>query len=157
MMAAMHVRHAAPSDAEALAALRWEFRSVGHGAPEEARDAFVERCAAWMRERLSSGGPWTAWVAERDGEIAGQVWVQLFEKLPNPTAERERHAYISNLYVRPAARGGTGTALLNACLAWIADQRVDAVVLWPSAASRSLYARHGFRPAGDVLVLDDRQ
>jgi GNAT superfamily N-acetyltransferase len=146
------IREAAPSDAAALADLRWEFRA-GRDAAVEPREVFVERCAEWMRRELTAGTPWRAWVAVRDNRIIGQVWLDTLQKIPNPIAERERHAYLSNLYVQPAERGGIGVRLLETALAWTAANGVDRVVLWPSERSVTLYARHGFTRAGDVMEL----
>jgi GNAT superfamily N-acetyltransferase len=146
------IRAARPSDATALARLRYEFRAA-LASPTELRDAFVARCAEWMSTELGGGGAWRAWVAVDDERIVGQVWVHLIEKVPNPVGERHRHAYLSSLYVTPAARGGTGTRLLQTALDWAAAQEVDRVVLWPSARSRSLYLRHAFVSAGEVLEL----
>jgi GNAT superfamily N-acetyltransferase len=148
----MHIRRAVQTDARQLARLRWEFRSTAHGALNETEEAFVARCAAWIHEHLAGRSVWTAWVAEQDGDIAGQIWVQVIEKLPNPTVELERHAYISNLYVKESVRGGLGTRLLECCLEWLANQSVDQIMLWPSRLSRTLYERHGFSAAGDLLV-----
>jgi GNAT superfamily N-acetyltransferase len=148
----MPIRQAVQADARQLAQLRWEFRSVAHGAVNESEEAFVARCAAWMHDRLSRSGAWTAWVAEQNGEIVGQIWVLLIEKVPNPTVELERHAYISNLFVKPSARGGLGTQLLECCLDWLVDQSVHQIMLWPSSLSRSLYGRHGFAITNDVLM-----
>jgi len=145
------IRPAKPSDAAGLAELRWEFRA-GRGEPAvESHDAFVARCAAWMQRELGADGTWRAWLAEDDGEIVGQVWLHTIQKVPNPIAERERHAYLSNLYVKPSARGGIGTRLLETVLAHTTANGVDSVVLWPSARSRSMYLRHGFTPNGAVL------
>jgi GNAT superfamily N-acetyltransferase len=150
----MHIREAVKTDARQLAQLRWEFRSVAraHGALDESEDAFVARCTAWIHDRLSNKGVWTAWVAEQNDEIVGQIWVQIIEKLPNPTVEQERHAYISNLYVKPSVRGGLGTRLFQSCLDWLRTQSVDQIMLWPSSRSRSLYTRHGFATTSDLLV-----
>jgi len=74
--------------------------------------------------------------------------------VPNPAAERERHMYLSNLYVRPEARGGVGTRLLEAALEWAVSQHVDRVVLWPTDRSRPLYLRHGFTADVDLLELE---
>ncbi|PYQ77566.1 MAG: hypothetical protein DMG04_00145 [Acidobacteria bacterium] len=87
-------------------------------------------------------------------EFVGQVWVHLIQKVPNPAAERERHMYLSNLYVRPEARGGVGTRLLEAALEWAVSQHVDRVVLWPTDRSRPLYLRHGFTADVDLLELE---
>lgn len=143
------VRHATPDAAEALAGLRWEFRA-GRECAVEGRDAFVARCAAWMRRELS-GSTWRAWIAVEGDSVVGQVWLQLIHKVPNPVGERERHAYLSNLYVQPAARGGVGKSLLETALAWADANLVDRVVLWPTERSMSLYLRHQFTRNGDIM------
>jgi GNAT superfamily N-acetyltransferase len=153
------LRVATRADAGALAALRYEFRS-GLAEARETRAAFVARASAWMEARLGdsdSGSGWRCWVAEDSGAVVGNVWLLAIDKLPNPVAEPERHAYVSNLYVRPAARGnGVGSRLLEQALTWCREAQVDAVILWPTPESRSLYARHGFANAGDVLELRAR-
>jgi len=146
------VRRATPSDARALAQLRWDFRS-GRAPAVEDHLAFIDRCASWMRRELEPGGEWQCWVADDEGRIVGQVWLQLLEKVPNPVGERDRHAYVSNLYVVPQSRGGVGRQLLAAALHWADEQRVDRVVLWPTERSRTLYERHGFVRLGDVMEL----
>ena len=148
------IRPATAADARRLAELRWEFRA-GKDAPVEERGPFLERCGDWMSGELNDGR-WRAWVAERDGEIVGQAWLQVLSKVPNPNGERVRHAYISNVYVMPAARGGVGTRLLAAAIEWASAHHVDRIVLWPTARSRSMYMRHGFTPDGDVLELTCR-
>jgi len=65
--------------------------------------------------------------------------------------EAEQHAYITNLYVEPAFRGGTGGRLLAAVMEWCRARAMDSAILWPTDDSRSLYARHGFHVSGDVL------
>lgn len=146
------IRRATPADADVLAELRWEFRGDRERVVESESD-FVARCADWMRRELAAAIRWRAWVAELDGAVAGQLWLQIIEKLPNPNGEGQRHAYVSNLYVRPAARSGTGTRLLEAALADARAERADRVVLWPSARSVSLYRRHGFTRDGGVMEL----
>jgi GNAT superfamily N-acetyltransferase len=146
------IRAAVARDATVLARLRHEFRSDLAPAAES-EVAFLERCTTWMTRCLKAGGPWRCWVAETGGTIVGTAWLQLIEKLPNPIAEPERHGYVSSLYVRPGHRGaGLGSALLSACLRECERSGVDAVLLWPTPASRSLYLRHGFAVGGDLLV-----
>ena len=147
------IRPATAQDADVLAELRWEFRSA-KTAPTETHDAFVQRCAVWMRDELARGA-WRAWVAvdNPNSRIIGQLWLQLVSKLPNPAEERERHAYISNVYVTPGARGGVGSRLLQTAIDWTSAHDVDRIVLWPTARSRTLYQRHGFTVSGNVLEL----
>jgi GNAT superfamily N-acetyltransferase len=148
------IRLATPADAYALAQLRWDFRaSVATPIEEEA--AFLERCTSWMRPRLEPGEPWTCWALDDSGEVAGQLWLQLIEKLPNPVPELERHAYITNVYVVPRLRGaGLGAALLETALAYCREQSVDSVILWPTPQSRTLYQRHGFAVRNDLMELN---
>jgi GNAT superfamily N-acetyltransferase len=146
------IRAAVPGDAERLAQLRWEFR-VARAPVQEDREAFLRRCTDWMRRELASQAVWRAWVATAADEIVGNLWVQTINKMPNPVAERERHAYVSNVYVQPEHRGGAGSRLLEAALAWVRAEKMDRVILWPSAPSVSLYERHGFTHHGDVMEL----
>jgi ribosomal protein S18 acetylase RimI-like enzyme len=152
------VRPATAADAAALARLRWEFRA-GREAPAETEDAFLDRCARWMRRELEAGAPWRAWVAvpgkpDPSGpgdRIVGQIWLQVMQKLPNPVGERDRHGYLSNLYVQPGSRGGAGAHLVRTVLEWATANGLDRVVLWPSPLSVTLYERNGFTRAGDVM------
>jgi GNAT superfamily N-acetyltransferase len=144
------IRPATPADAAALAGLRYAFRAA-IDPPAEPEPAFVARCTRWMAERLA-GSAWRCWVAEQRATIVGTVWLGLFEKIPNPVAEPELHGYLSNLYVRPEHRGrGTGGALLAAAMQECDDRRLDAVILWPTPESRSLYERHGFAVRDDLM------
>ena len=146
------IRLASAADALSLARLRFDFRSAIEKVDED-ETAFLERCAQWMSERLSRPSGWQCWLAELDGRAVGHLWAQLIEKVPNPTAEPEYHAYITNLFVSPEARGAAGSRLLAAALAWIEMNDVHAVILWPTERSRSLYQRHGFTTPDDLLEL----
>jgi GNAT superfamily N-acetyltransferase len=148
----VEIRSAVSADADRLAELRWEFR-VARAPAREDHGAFVSRCAAWMREALTSNTRWRAWVAVSDGVIVGQTWLQTIEKMPNPVAERECHGYVSNVFVQPAFRGGAGAPLLQAVLAWAKANHFDRVILWPSPKSVTLYERQGFSHRGDVMEL----
>ena len=147
------IRSAVASDAARLAALRWDFRA-GRAPAIETREAFVARCADWMQRALDTS-TWCSWVAaEAPGhDIVGHVWLHVLAKIPNPVGEPNRHAYLSNLFVLPSARGGIGSRLLEAALAWSAEQQIDRIVLWPSPRSVRLYERHGFARVGDVMEL----
>lgn len=111
-----------------------------------------------MRARLAPGAGWQAWLAENDGATVGQVWMHVFEKLPNPVDEVEGHAYITNCYVRPEARGsGVGTRLVQAALAACQAFGVDSTILWATPRSRWLYERHGFKAPSAVMERSDRR
>jgi GNAT superfamily N-acetyltransferase len=80
--------------------------------------------------------------------------VQLFEKMPNPINEREARAYVTNFYVVPEIRGrGLGRKLLNKALSWCRTQDTDAIILWATGESKSLYRRCGLVEPADILEL----
>ncbi|HEY1016476.1 MAG TPA: hypothetical protein VGE07_27445, partial [Herpetosiphonaceae bacterium] len=85
------IRQATAGDAGQLARLRYRFRAE-LGAPEEDEAAFAARVEPWLAARLGGGHApgWLAWVAaDARGRIAGHVFLQLIEKIPNPVAEPE--------------------------------------------------------------------
>ncbi len=148
----MNIRLATPADAMALARLRYDFRAAERP-PIEPEEEFITRCAEWMAVRLEPGSSWRCWLLQDDaGSIAGNLWLQLIEKLPNPGPELECHAYITNVFVVPAARGqGAGELLVSTAMAFCRENGTDSAILWPTARSRTLYARHGFAARDDLL------
>lgn len=149
---APRIRPAGPADSRALARLRYDFRAALDPASEP-ESTFLERCEAWMAARLIASGAWRCWVAEELDRVAGTVWLHRVEKLPNPVGEPESHGYVTSLFVLPEHRGrGVGASLLDTCLRACEREGFDAVFLWPTARSRSLYLRHGFRVQDDLLV-----
>ncbi|HZI49026.1 MAG TPA: GNAT family N-acetyltransferase [Pyrinomonadaceae bacterium] len=146
------IRFAKPSDADELAQLRYALRASTGRATEPEED-FIKRCAIWMRDHLKTD-EWQCVVAEVNEQLVGALWVQLVEKIPNPRAEAEHHAYITNFYVQEDTRGtGIGSRLLRAALDWCSERDVHAVILWPTERSRSLYERFGFAVRDDIMEL----
>ena len=147
------IRLARSNDSNALAELRYQFRAEA-GSATENKSRFVRRCASWMKKRLRSGSrPWRCWVLDDGKRLLGHVCVQLFEKLPNPVEdELELHAYVTNFYVIPEMRSqGFGKRLLDKALSWCRAHETDAVILWATPESRSLYRRCGFGEPADIL------
>ena len=102
----------------------------------------------------ANSSAWRCWVIDDGKKLLGHVCVQLFEKMPNPVNEPEAHAYLTNFYVIPELRGrGLGRKLLNKALTWCRAQGADAVILWATAESKSLYLRCGLREPADILEL----
>jgi GNAT superfamily N-acetyltransferase len=150
----VRIRRATPADASALARLRLEFRGPLAAMLEE-EAGFIDRCATWMTPRLDADSPWSVWIAETSHDLVGNVWMQIVEKLPNPSDEPELHAYVSNFYVRVEHRNlGAGSGLLRAVLDECARLDVDSVFLWPTARSRALYERFGFTTDRGILSLE---
>lgn len=151
-MTNIKIRVATESDAPVLARFRYELRSSGREAIES-EEEFSERCMRWMRERLNNGC-WRCWIAECQQTPVGNIWSQLVEKIPNPAAETECYLYVTNFYVREEYRGeGIGTMLLSEALAWAKTNNAHTAILWPRERSKSLYLRHGFTAADDLMQL----
>ena len=147
------IRFANTSDARELARLRYALRA-STGTATEPEAEFLERCAAWMKERLADSHAWHCWVAEENGRLVGALWIQLVEKIPNPRSEPEHHAYLTNFYVHESARGkNIGATILAAAIEWCRTRDVHEIILWPTERSRSLYQRHGFSVRGDIMEL----
>jgi len=158
MAATIQIRSARPSDAPQLAKLRYGLRSRPTNI--ESEEAFLERCSAWMSRALELD-QWRCWVAERETTLDAALWLQLIEKIPNPTAEPESIAYITNFFVDESQRGrGLGTRMLNEVLAWCREeqsnkgQRIAGIILWPTDRSRPLYLRHGFEVPKNLFELE---
>jgi GNAT superfamily N-acetyltransferase len=154
-MARVRIRVARSSDSSTLAELRYQFRAEASSATE-AKSRFVRRCASWMNKRFSSRSRrWRCWVVDDGKQLLGHVCVQLFEKLPNPVKdEPELHAYVTNFYVIPEMRSqGFGKRLLDTALSWCWDQGIDAIILWATPGSKSLYRRCGLAEPADIFEL----
>ena len=152
-MARVRIRVAKSIDCSALAELRYQFRAEA-GSATETKSQFIRRCASWMKKRFDSGSrPWRCWVLDNGKQLLGHVCVQLIEKIPNPVKdEPEVHAYVTNFYVIPEMRSqGFGKRLLDKALSWCRAQGTDAIILWATAESRSLYRRRGFAEPADIL------
>jgi GNAT superfamily N-acetyltransferase len=147
--AKINIRLGTVFDAPILAKFRYRFRASFAGAGDEKLEdetGFVPRCAEWMRRRLQQPSSWLCLLAEENGLVVGNLWLQLFEKIPNPSvSERETHAYLTNFYVIEECRGrGVGSMLLSAALDWCENEKADSIILWSTKGSRSLYLRHNF-------------
>ena len=153
-MARVQIRSATARDWNALAEMRYRFRAE-LGSPTEPKSRFLRRCTSWMQKRFEvSSSWWRCWVIDDGKQLLGHVCVQLFEKMPNPVNEPELHAYVTNFYVVPEQRGqGVGRKLLAKALAWCRAKRADAVILWASPGSRSLYRRCGLTEPTDIFEL----
>ena len=152
-MTNIKIRVATESDIPALVRFRYELRSSGREIIESEAE-FSKRCTRWMLSRLNNGS-WQCWIAECEQTPVGNIWSQLVEKIPNPAAETECYVYVTNFYVREEYRGkGIGTMLLSEALDWARINNAHTAILWPRERSKSLYVRHGFTAADDLMQVD---
>lgn len=84
--------------------------------------------------------PKALWIADRDGDVMGSVFV-------TPATGRPETAQLRMLYVEPEARGmGIGSSLVGQAVAFSKDAGYRRIRLWTQsvlASARRIYAAHG--------------
>lgn len=109
------VRQGTPADAQALAALRWEWaRDVPPAADDPEWRAYRDHMVQWMTRHEKTH---IAFIAE-DGERAiGMAWLALLARVPDPGSFTRVGGDVQSVYVNPAWRGqGIGIRLVKAVI-----------------------------------------
>ena len=145
-------RLATEGDLEALAMMRWDFRTKEEGAPEGIdKNQFLLACTEFLHDGLSSR-QWFYWLAVDGENIVAHVFVQLIRKIPKPERLDDRYGYITNVYTKPDFRGrGIGHKLMTKVTAWAEQEDLDTLIVWPSEESVSFYQRLGFQVENEVM------
>lgn len=146
------VARAEADDAFRLAALEIAYnRELGRRPEEGFLDRFTD---AWLRER----DRYPSWIASTvDGNPLGVCTIALMRALPRPGRIPRSWGHMTNLYVRPEARGlGLATRLVEEALHWSDSAELLWVQLMTSDDAQPLLRRHGFTDCGDRLLRRDR-
>ena len=152
-MTEITIRKAGPKDAEALAGVGRDtfVETFAHLYPPEDLRAFLESSYSPQAfERCLSKDGHALWLAEAGGRALGYVQVGPCA-LPHPEVT-PGCGEVKRLYVRSGTQGsGLGTRLLETALDWLeAPGRRLWIGVWSlNHGAQKLYARHGFRRAGE--------
>jgi GNAT superfamily N-acetyltransferase len=141
------------ADIAELARLRWDFSPDEIAASGQSFGAFLQGFSEFLARALSSGD-WAVWVAEQEGRLVANVWVQIVQKVPRPGrfGGHNRYGYVTNVYAEPETRGrGVGSRLLQCAITWAREQELEFLVVWPSEESVRFYQRAGFQRSADAL------
>jgi GNAT superfamily N-acetyltransferase len=145
-------RLAGEADLPQLAEMRWDFRTEHEGIPFElSKERFLTVCLEFLQRAFKSGR-WSFWLADQDGQILTNAFVQRIEKVPSPTHLAREFGYVTNVYTRPAwRRQGIGAGLIQTVQEWAAAQGLEMLVLWPARPSVEFYRRAGFLQPGEEM------
>jgi GNAT superfamily N-acetyltransferase len=142
------VREGTADDNTGLARLRAIWAAEQDPSGEEDPD-FKRVFLDWAK-----ANPRQVFVAEEDGELIGMLNVMVFHRMPKPAKAASCWVYFGNVYVLPQHRNaGIGGQLIRAGIEFSRSIGAARIVLSPSAQSRNLYERHGFKPAEELSVL----
>ncbi|MDQ0756151.1 GNAT family N-acetyltransferase [Arthrobacter sp. B3I4] len=120
-----------------------------HSATSLEQEDFDATFSEWL-----DANPRKFFLAEENGHAVGMLNLMVFERMPKPGTVPSRWVYLGNVYVRPAFRNaGVGARLVEAAIDFSRDIKAVRILLSPSPASRTFYARLGFQPAEALNVL----
>ena len=147
----MIYRLAGEDDLPALAQMRWDFRNEYQPPDAMSEAEFLPGCLDFLRQSLASGR-WAFWVAEENGQLIAQAFLQIVPKLPDLYNFERCFGYVTNVYTRPAYRSqGIGAKVMEHLKAWAIDHNLEFLMLWPTDRAMPFYTRAGFHPAERVL------
>jgi GNAT superfamily N-acetyltransferase len=144
------VRQAIADDLSELAKLRAQWTAENGG--DAGAEAFAERFTDWYTAESSSR---VVWIGQLSGAVIGMLNLAIFRRMPQPGRSDTAWGYIANVYVQPSHRNAAiGTQLLDAAVSYSRELGFARLVLNPSPRSVPFYARAGFRPATELMMLD---
>jgi GNAT superfamily N-acetyltransferase len=149
----MEIRVAEVGDAERIAAQRRRMFVAMGKVDDDKMQEMYEAFVPWVRERLADGSylGWLAWNGEVPVAGAGMY---LMDFPPHWRDPRPVRAYLLNFYVEPEERRkGLAFGLLKKVLVEARSRGIRVVSLHASPAGRPLYARMGFEPSNEMMLM----
>lgn len=112
----MIIRIATKEDMDQLIQMRWDFTledDLDGKLQNEIYSDFYEECYEFLLGAFQSD-IWEIWVAEEDGMVVSNIYIELIHKVPRPGRITHPFAYMTNVYTKPDYRGkGIGSKLIS--------------------------------------------
>lgn len=147
-------RKATPADLDLLVETRLMVIGVVWQAVDTALMRELEQSTrAFYRQSLTDGSHTTC-LAFHGDELAAIGGICYFRLMPTPEIPAGHKAYIMNMHTRPNyQRRGVASRLLGLLIQDAKERGVACIALEASAAGKPLYAKFGFKPANDEMIL----
>jgi GNAT superfamily N-acetyltransferase len=142
------VRRCRVRDAMALRSIRLEALLDS----PQAYGSTYQECLTWTnRHWRNVCRGWNYYLAERSELVVGVASGGVNDRYPSTL-------WLYGMYVTPRARGtGVAEQLVEVVTDWARDQGVSSLYLHvaaPMIRARAFYERVGFRPTGDVILME---
>ena len=150
----LEYRKASADDLELLVETRLEVLRAANGLAADADMGEVEeQSREYYREALRDGTH-TAYLVFDGGRFAGAGGVSYYRVMPTYHNPGGRKAYIMNMYTRPEyRRKGIAYRTLDLLVADAREKGITFISLEATAQGRPLYAKYGFIPMNDEMIL----
>jgi GNAT superfamily N-acetyltransferase len=143
----MRIRLAEAKDIKQLIRMRWDFTieyDESKKIEKTSFNDFEKECQLFLDNALNSG-LWFIWVAEANGKIVSNIYIELIQKVPRPGRITQPFAYMTNVYtVKEYRNKGIGSKLLSAINEWSKEKRYEFIIVWPSDESINYYKKNGY-------------
>jgi RimJ/RimL family protein N-acetyltransferase len=149
----MIYRLANENDLEILAHMRWLHEHEEGSHSEVTKAEFIDQCKLFLQNGIKNG-TWAFWVAEDNGVIIANIYINRIRKVPKPQKLFAEIGYVTNVHTRSEYRNkGIGTELLKKVKYWAEENQIELLFVWPSEKSVRFYERQGFTNQNDIMEL----
>jgi RimJ/RimL family protein N-acetyltransferase len=150
----MRYRIATKDDISMLSEIRWEHEYEVESQFSITKEEFISECNSFLIKEMERG-TWVYWIAEDEGNIIANIYVNRIRKVPKPQKLFAEIGYVTNVHTKKDYRNkGIGTELLKRVKQWAVDNNIELLFLWPSERSVSFYKREGFKLENEIMELE---
>lgn len=150
----MIYRLASENDLEILAQMRWLHEYEEGKCSEITKAEFIDQCKLFLQNGFKNG-TWVYWIAEDNGIIIANIYINRIRKVPKPQKLFAEIGYVTNVHTKAEYRNkGIGTELLKKVKHWAVENQIELLFVWPSEKSVKFYERQGFTNQNEIMELE---